>query len=96
MRKAPADHSVDVSFNDLTYDQRFNGEGLLGDVSSLRSKGTGMTRVALVVGATGIIGGALTQELVREGWPVLGLARRPSSENPGVFPISAVVSPVVV
>ena len=48
-----------------------------------------MTRVALVVGATGIIGGALTQELVREGWPVLGLARRPSSESPGVSPISA-------
>ena len=48
-----------------------------------------MARVALVAGATGIIGGALAQELVREGWPVLGLARRPSNENPGVSPISA-------
>ena len=48
-----------------------------------------MARVAMVVGATGIIGGALAQELVREGWPVLGLARRPSSENPGVSPIAA-------
>src|SRR6476620_10602012 len=49
----------------------------------------GIARVALVVGATCIIGGALAQEFVRKGWPVLGLARRPSSENPGVSPIAA-------
>jgi nucleoside-diphosphate-sugar epimerase len=49
----------------------------------------GMARAALVVGATGIIGAALTRELVREEWPVLGLARRSSSQNPGVYPISA-------
>jgi nucleoside-diphosphate-sugar epimerase len=45
--------------------------------------------VALVVGATGIGGSALTDQLVAEGWQVLALARRPGRERDGVRWISA-------
>src|SRR5689334_23236327 len=48
-----------------------------------------MTRTALVVGATGIIGSALALELTRQGWSVLGLARRPSKDVPGMEPVAA-------
>ena len=48
-----------------------------------------MAGTALVVGATGIIGSALAQELVRRGWSTLGLARRPSSDLPNVVPVAA-------
>ena len=48
-----------------------------------------MARTALVVGATGIIGSALAQQLVQDGWTVLGLARRPEAGLPGVTPIAA-------
>ncbi|TKR28571.1 NAD-dependent epimerase/dehydratase family protein, partial [Mycobacterium tuberculosis] len=33
----------------------------------------------MVVGATGIVGSALIQRLLQEGWEVHGLARRPDS-----------------
>lgn len=46
-------------------------------------------RTALVVGATGIAGQALTRELVRTGWSVLGLSRRSASDVPGVTPLTA-------
>ncbi len=39
---------------------------------------------ALVVGATGIAGGALIDRLSGEGWAVTGLSRRPGAERPGV------------
>jgi nucleoside-diphosphate-sugar epimerase len=42
------------------------------------------TRTALVVGATGIGGAALTDQLVAEGWRVLALSRRPGLERDGV------------
>ena len=45
--------------------------------------------IALVVGATGIGGSALTDQLVAEGWQVLALARRPGAERGGVRWISA-------
>ena len=43
---------------------------------------------ALIVGSTGISGGSLALELVRNNWRVLGLARNPAA-IPGVEPISA-------
>ena len=47
-----------------------------------------MTNQALVVGASGIVGSAVSRLLAGEGWAVAGLARRPSSEA-GVTPVSA-------
>jgi nucleoside-diphosphate-sugar epimerase len=46
-------------------------------------------RTALVVGATGIAGRALTRELARTGWSVLGMSRRSASDVPGVTPLTA-------
>jgi nucleoside-diphosphate-sugar epimerase len=48
-----------------------------------------MDRTALIVGVSGIVGGALAQHLVERGWTVLGLARRPSKNVPGVKYIEA-------
>lgn len=47
-----------------------------------------MSRTALVVGASGIVGSATAALLVREGWTVHGLARRPAAQA-GVLPIAA-------
>ncbi|MCQ4262169.1 NAD-dependent dehydratase [Stutzerimonas stutzeri] len=47
-----------------------------------------MTNQALVVGASGIVGTAVSRLLAEEGWAVAGLARRPIAEA-GVTPISA-------
>ncbi|MCH1865622.1 SDR family oxidoreductase [Nocardioides sp. CFH 31398] len=44
---------------------------------------------ALVVGATGIAGRALSHRLVDEGWRVLGLSRRSASDVKGVEPVLA-------
>ncbi|WP_127783651.1 SDR family oxidoreductase [Rhodococcus sp. X156] len=44
---------------------------------------------ALVVGATGIAGQALSRLLVDEGWDVLGLSRRAASDVPGVVSVQA-------
>ena len=46
-------------------------------------------RTALVVGATGIGGSALTDQLVDEGWTVLALARRAGAERDGVRWVTA-------
>lgn len=43
---------------------------------------------ALVVGSTGIVGGNLAAHLVRKGWRVYGLARRPSAAD-GTIPVAA-------
>ncbi|RIJ52938.1 SDR family oxidoreductase [Clavibacter phaseoli] len=55
--------------------------------ASPRSDGTG--RTALVVGATGISGSALVDQLTAEGWDVLALSRRAGADRPGVRWISA-------
>jgi nucleoside-diphosphate-sugar epimerase len=47
-----------------------------------------MAQTALVVGASGIIGGATAALLMEQGWTVHGLARRPS-QQPGVIPVAA-------
>ncbi len=46
-------------------------------------------RLALVVGATGISGSALTDQLIGDGWEVLALSRRPGAERDGVRWITA-------
>ncbi|TGE04859.1 SDR family oxidoreductase [Hymenobacter fodinae] len=48
-----------------------------------------MNNIALVVGASGIIGGNLAQELLSNGWTTYGLARRPSTDIPGLQPVAA-------
>lgn len=45
-----------------------------------------MTNQALVVGASGIVGTAVSRLLAKDGWTVAGLARRPNAEA-GVTPI---------
>ena len=47
-----------------------------------------MTKTALVVGASGIVGGAASDLLLAQGWTVHGLARRPP-DLPGVAPVAA-------
>ena len=47
-----------------------------------------MTKTALVVGASGIVGSAIATLLVNEGWSVHGLARRPVARD-GVVPVAA-------
>ncbi|WNG18481.1 SDR family oxidoreductase [Cystobacter fuscus] len=48
-----------------------------------------MQRVALVVGASGIVGNNLARRLASGGWTVYGLARRPPMDLPGVHPVAA-------
>ena len=47
-----------------------------------------MTKHALIVGASGIVGSATAALLVEQGWTVHGLARRPG-DQPGVQPVAA-------
>jgi nucleoside-diphosphate-sugar epimerase len=47
-----------------------------------------MTKTALVVGASGIVGHAAATLLLDRGWAVFGLARRPAGQ-PGVTPVIA-------
>jgi nucleoside-diphosphate-sugar epimerase len=48
-----------------------------------------MMRSALVVGASGIVGNNLATHLVKKGWDVHGLARRPLTDIEGVTPVAA-------
>jgi nucleoside-diphosphate-sugar epimerase len=48
-----------------------------------------MTRSALVVGASGIVGNNLGRHLLARGWQVYGLARRPPSDIDGMVPVAA-------
>ncbi|KPW23327.1 Uncharacterized protein ALO83_01257 [Pseudomonas cannabina pv. alisalensis] len=47
-----------------------------------------MTQTALVVGASGIVGSAITQLLLENNWQVAALSRNPSTV-PGVIPVAA-------
>lgn len=44
---------------------------------------------ALVVGASGLTGGNLAQELIGGGWTVYGLSRKPDGEMPDLLPVAA-------
>lgn len=46
-------------------------------------------RNALVVGATGIVGGNLCERLLADGWTVYALARRPEAAPKGTIPLKA-------
>jgi nucleoside-diphosphate-sugar epimerase len=48
-----------------------------------------MQRRALVVGATGIAGNNTAHALLRDGWPVIGLSRRPTHQIEGVDHVHA-------
>jgi uncharacterized protein YbjT (DUF2867 family) len=45
--------------------------------------------VALIVGASGIIGNNLARHLLDREWTVYGLARRPPIDIPGLQPVAA-------
>jgi nucleoside-diphosphate-sugar epimerase len=47
-----------------------------------------MTKTALVVGSTGIVGLNLATHLAHQGWTVYGLARKPSAAS-GIHPVAA-------
>jgi nucleoside-diphosphate-sugar epimerase len=48
-----------------------------------------MDKIALIVGASGIIGSNLARELVATGWTTYGLARRPQTDIAGLHPVAA-------
>lgn len=48
-----------------------------------------MENIALVVGATGITGSSLAEELITQGWTTYGLSRNPNTDIPGLNPIKA-------
>jgi nucleoside-diphosphate-sugar epimerase len=48
-----------------------------------------MDKIALIVGASGIIGSNLARELLANGWATYGLARRPNTAVPGLHPVAA-------
>jgi nucleoside-diphosphate-sugar epimerase len=48
-----------------------------------------MTKTALVVGASGIVGNNLARHLLAKGWNVHGLARRPPADIAGLKPVAA-------
>ena len=48
-----------------------------------------MSKIALVVGATGITGSNLAEKLIEKGWTTYGLARNPETDIEGLIPISA-------
>ncbi len=46
-------------------------------------------RCALVVGASGLVGGNICERLLEDGWTVYGLARRPERAPVGTLPLAA-------
>lgn len=48
-----------------------------------------MTKIALVVGATGITGSNLAEKLIEKGWTTYGLSRNPNMGVEGLKPIAA-------
>ena len=45
--------------------------------------------IALIVGASGIVGNAAARHMAGEGWDVHGLARKPPTDTAGVSPVAA-------
>ena len=48
-----------------------------------------MSKIALVVGASGITGSNLAEKLISKGWETYGLARNPNPEINNLKPIAA-------
>ncbi|WP_375434897.1 SDR family oxidoreductase [uncultured Hymenobacter sp.] len=48
-----------------------------------------MDRIALIVGASGIVGSNLARELLANGWTTYGLARSPKTDLAGLRPVAA-------
>ena len=48
-----------------------------------------MDRSALIAGVSGIVGNNLARHLLRQGWEVSGLARRPPADIEGLHPVAA-------
>lgn len=48
-----------------------------------------MSKIALVVGVTGITGSSIAESLIREGWKTYGLSRKPNKDVVGLHPIAA-------
>jgi len=48
-----------------------------------------MEKIALVVGASGITGSSLAEELIIQGWTTYGLARKPNKYINNLIPVSA-------
>ncbi|WP_426059016.1 SDR family oxidoreductase [Hymenobacter sp. B1770] len=48
-----------------------------------------MNSIALIVGASGIIGSNLARELLASGWTTYGLSRNPKDDQPGLRPVAA-------
>jgi nucleoside-diphosphate-sugar epimerase len=48
-----------------------------------------MAKTALIAGASGIVGSNLARHLLGKGWDVIGLARRPPADIPGMQPCGA-------
>ena len=48
-----------------------------------------MDKIALIVGASGIIGSNLAKELLANGWTTYGLARNPKTDIAGLHPVAA-------
>ena len=48
-----------------------------------------MNRSALIAGVSGIVGNNLARHLLRQGWQVSGLARRPPTDIEGLQPVAA-------
>ncbi|RQO40520.1 NAD-dependent dehydratase [Chryseobacterium sp. KBW03] len=48
-----------------------------------------MENIALVVGATGITGSNLAEELIAQGWTTYGLSRNSNTNTPGLRPVKA-------
>ena len=46
-----------------------------------------MSKIALVVGASGIVGAATARLLLEQGWRVYGLARRPTQHD-AIIPVA--------
>ena len=59
------------------------------DIASTKGVTPVSSRTALIVGASGIVGRALADHLIAEGWNVLGLARTPPRDQAGLQPVAA-------
>lgn len=59
------------------------------ELCNTRSKSNNMSGIALVVGASGIVGNNLANELIANGWTTFGLSRGANNNINGVIPVAA-------